>query len=182
MTARPNEPFLVRPFSYSIIDGDTFRIRTDKQDDGKRYEAFRIRLCSIDTPELRKPTLFDNILKAGGLDPFQDGPGELAREYLKKLCKDRVILVSPLTGDNGQASQDKYRRMLAQVTISGEPGRRFRVNGAFSCEKLLYDAGLATILRGYDAPVLRPAILDRIQRSILDMKEARSPDLTSPSL
>ena len=162
MIQRPNVPFLVRPYFYTIIDGDTLRIRTDRLQDGKRHDAFRIRLCSIDTPELRKPALFDPVLAAGGFDPFRDGPGEMAREYLRKICAGRVILVTPMIDDSGRAAQDRYRRMLAQVTISGAPGKLFRVNGAFSCESALYEAGLAQVLEGYTLPPRQPQVLDRI--------------------
>lgn len=182
MVMRPSEPFLVRPYFYSIVDGDTFRIRTPVLEDGKRHESFRIRLTSIDTPELRKPSLFDPVLAAGGYDPFRDGPGEMAREYLRKICERRVILVHPRLDDAGRAAQDRYGRMLAQVTISGIPSPLFRLNGAFSCEKALFDAGMAQVLEGETLPPAQPEILDQIGRSILKLKEANMAMESAPGL
>ena len=166
MTVLPNQAFLVRPDTYTIIDGDTFRIRTPVLADGKRHEAFRIRLCSIDTPELRKPTLFDQVLRAGGFDPMHDGPGEAARDFLRALCRGRVILVAPDDGDGVRPQTDRYGRLLAQVCVSGAPGRLFRLDGARSVEHELFQAGLASTYPDRWLPACEPSILSRIREAL----------------
>lgn len=166
MTVLPNQAFLVRPDTYTIIDGDTFRIRTPVLADGKRHEAFRIRLCSIDTPELRKNTLFDQVLRAGGFDPFHDGPGEAARDFLRALCRKRVILVTPDFDDHGRPRSDRYGRLLAQVCVSGAPGSLFRLDGARSIEHALFQAGLASTYPDRWLPACEPTILSRIREAL----------------
>lgn len=161
----PDGPFLVRPDDWTIIDGDTFRVRTGLLADGRRHDAFRIRLSTIDTPELRKPALFDRVLAACP-DPMRDGPGERARDHLKALCCRRVILVTPPRDPDGRASTDRYGRLLGQVCVSGRPGSLFSLDGAFSVEHALLEAGMAQVLPGHVAPPRHPEILARIQESI----------------
>lgn len=180
MVFKPNGAFLVRPRHYTIIDGDTFRIRTGVQADGKRYEAFRIRLQSIDTPELQKPWLFGPVLDAGGHDPFRHGPGEAARDYLRKLCAGRVLLVAPGRDRNGAVSTDVYGRLVAQVTASGAPGDLFRLNGARSVERALHAAGFAMVMPGHELPPAEPEILSRIRDTVLEISADEDP-LPSPA-
>lgn len=171
----PRAPFLVRHQDWTIIDGDTLRIRTPADAEGRRHEAFRIRLHGIDAPELRKPSLFDSVLAAAGSDFLTDGPGEVARDHFRRLCAGRVLLVSPVHDPYGRASRDHYGRMLAEVCVSGARGGLFQLEGAFSAERALLDAGMVRRMRDAPIPPLQPRILFQIQDSVSAMMTPSRP-------
>jgi len=160
MKVRTAQPFLARPDLYTVIDGDTLRLRTPPCPvEGVRKEAFRIRLPNVDTPELRKEALFDGVVRAGGFDPFRDGPGELARDRVRHWCRGRVIMVAPLADETGSPSHDRYGRLLAEIVVSGRPGRLFDIDGAWSLEWALMRAGLAQVMPGRPSPLCIPPAL-----------------------
>lgn len=162
----PGVPFLVRRQDWTIIDGDTLRIRTSSDAQGRRHEAFRVRLHGIDAPELRKPALFDPVLAVAGADFLKDGPGEVARDHFRRLCAGRAILVSPVHDPYGRASRDHYGRLLANLCVSGARGDLFQLEGAFSAERALLDAGMVRRMGDSTIPALQPSILFQIQDSI----------------
>lgn len=179
MIGRPARPFFVRAGQYSVIDGDTLRIFAPSGRGEPRIEAFRIRFADIDTPELRKASLFDSVLRRGGFDPMRDGPGELARDALRALCKGRALLIDPLMRD-GLPANDRYRRLLAQVCVSGRPGKDFDLSGAHSVESHLFTEGLAKVLPGHDLPAVTPTVLGRI-RETLNERSAKKEFMETPS-
>lgn len=165
MIGRPAQPFFVRAGHYSVIDGDTLRIHAPSSPGEPRLEAFRIRLADIDTPELRKASLFDEVLRHGGFDPTRDGPGEMARAALRSLCQKRALLVDPVILE-GAPANDVYGRLLARVCVSGQPGKDFDLTGAQSVEHHLFRQGLARVLPDHDLPAVTPALLGRIRETL----------------
>lgn len=165
MLERPDIPFLVHPGSYSVVDGDTIRLRTMPDAFGVRHEAFRIRLCGINTPELLKKAMFDVVLNVAGRDEKRYGPGETARDKLREICAGRVILINPVIEDDNPKT-DAYGRLLAQVCVSGSKGAAFNLTGAYSVEAALIMHGLAKPMGSSLAPALKPAILEAVSESL----------------
>jgi len=89
----------VEPFNYycdvdRIVDGDTLDVHIDLGYSVKLYKQ-RVRLVGIDTPESRTRDLEEKKL------------GLAAKERLKELCGDKIILKSHGKG--------KYGRILGEI-------------------------------------------------------------------
>lgn len=89
----------VEPFNYycdvdRIVDGDTLDVHIDLGYSVKLYKQ-RVRLIGIDTPESRTRDLEEKKL------------GLAAKERLKELCGDKIILRSHGKG--------KYGRILGEI-------------------------------------------------------------------
>lgn len=163
MLERPDIPFFVSTRDYSIVDGDTIRIRTAPDAEGIRHEAFRIRLNAINTPELIKKAMFDRVLDIFGPDEKRYGPGEQARDKLREICSGKMILVDPVMEDDKPVT-DRYGRLLATICVSGSKGKQFDLVGAYSIEAAMVLHGLAQPIQGKSAPALKPRLLESIEQ------------------
>lgn len=142
-------PFVMRAQDYYVIDGDTFGVMAApaSSDDplaqitqGRRPlrpEAFRIRLRSVNAPEMPKKGSADDIFKEMEIDQHRHHPGMVAKRALQEATRKRALLCVP-TG------KDRYGRLLCDVYASGEPGPRFEIGAAFSISRHLHDRGLAS--------------------------------------
>lgn len=158
MQMLPWRPFFVRPADYQIVDGDTVRILAPKTRDApRREEAFRIRLHNVDTPELLKPSGLDTVLTKAGITKHLVGAGEIVRDKMREWCKDRVILIDPHL-ESGDPKVDRYRRLLADIHVSGAPGPQFDLHKAWSFESTLVRTGFARRMDGLE-PEMDPPIL-----------------------
>ena len=178
MLERPDIPFFASPGVYSIVDGDTIRLRTMPDADGVRHEAFRLRLEGINAPELLKKSMFDVVLNVAGPDEKRYGPGEKARDKLREICAGRVILIDPVI-EHDNPKSDKYGRLLARVCVSGSKGKAFDLTGAYSIEAALLVHGLVKPMGDHVAPSLKPVILEAIAESLSSLE--RGSHLPEPS-
>lgn len=168
MLERPDIPFLVDPKTYSVVDGDTIRLRTLPDADGVRHEAFRVRLSGVNAPELLKKSMFDVVLNVAGPDEKRYGPGEKARDKLREICAGRMILINPIIEDDNPKT-DKYGRLLGQVCVSGSKGNAFNLTGAHSVEAAMLIYGLVKPMGDALMTPLRPTILEAIADSLASM-------------
>lgn len=141
-------PFVIRASDYYVIDGDTFGVMAaaPKSNDPlailaegspqRRPEAFRIRLRSVNAPEMPKKGGADDIFKEMDIDLHRHHPGMVAKRELQQTTRKRTLLCVP-TG------KDRYGRLLCDVYASGEPGPRFEVGAAFSIARHMHDRGMA---------------------------------------
>lgn len=125
-----------------VIDGDTLRVRFTGAD-----RPTSVRLIGNDTPETRKP---DTPVECGG---------KRATAYMKSLALRRrrgrlVGRLATITTDPTQDTLDRYGRLLAYVSISGEDVARRMVR-----------AGWATSYVYANTPFQRVAAYEAAQRS-----------------
>lgn len=151
MTISRCRPFVMQAKDYYVIDGDTFGVMAPpaKTDDPVaklvqrhrplRPEAFRIRLRSVNAPEMPRKGSADDIFKDLDIDQHRHHPGMIAKRALQEVTRKRALLCVP-TG------KDRYRRLLCDVYASGEPGPRFEISEAFSIARHMHDRGLATTM------------------------------------
>ena len=150
MRERPVTPFFVRPRDYRVIDGDTIMLLAPKAGNGRREEAFRIRMFSINAPEKPKKNGLDLMMAGMGLDRHAASPGRAATRFLTDYLKGRVILVEP-RADEGRRL-DRYGRLLARVSASGRASAYFAPEAAVSVEHHLLRNGHAVLLEGKPPP------------------------------
>lgn len=166
MRELPRRPFIVKPGRYSVIDGDTFSIRFPRRDgfDGM-VEAFRVRFCSVNAAEKPPRRQDDAQMRALGIDLYANDPGELATRKLRELCKGRALLfVFP---DNEEEfKHDRFRRVLAEVCVSGSPGEEFDLTGSSSLQYEMYRAGRAIPLPGSRIPPSWPEYLHQLDDAL----------------
>lgn len=145
----PEGGFLVSPGGYRVVDGDTLKILTGRQDmDGKDIVAARLRFRSMATPEIRRTSWIDRPMAALGRDPSSGCPGRAAQEQMRRFTKGRTIAVS----HNGQ--RDKYGRLLADISVL--PARDAPLEKAVSLERVMIARGVATRFRDEPLPALHP--------------------------
>lgn len=152
MVQRPAEPFFLRPQDYRVVDGDTFMVLAPPEQPGaRREEAFRIRLFSVDTPEKPLQRGSDESLRKAGIDPHAESPGRQASILVKGLCKDRALYIEPEPNRNGHIT-DRYGRLLANVCLSGSPGKDFDTEKAFTLGPYLIRHGYAAPMKCKEVP------------------------------
>jgi len=173
MTERPYRPFILSPRAYRVIDGDTISVRAPRID-GKpgRGEAFRIRFAAVNAPEKLAPQPAARSLLAVGLRHPSMDLGADARDHLRHVCKDRAILVC-FPGHDDDFGLDRYRRLLADVVISGAPGEDFELRGAFSAQAEMLDRRLASFMHLED--IDPPERVPQIVRSLRAMFTEKRP-------
>lgn len=150
------QPFLLRPGNFSVIDGDTIwalpNPRPEKREDGVPSYSFSMRFRSIAAPERPKRRATDRIIKSAGIDPYWDSAGQKATDLLKTYMKRRALLVQP-TG-----STDKYGRMLCDMSVVPYTGSSPDITRAMSLERLMLEQKVVSPFRQETPPPLHPHI------------------------
>ena len=156
MKARPQQAFFVRPEDYRVIDGDTIAILAPAQMDAdrsvideithgsqepQRPVAFRVRLRTVNAPEMPITSAGDDLLRAAGVDPHAGHVAVAAKAALAHMVRGRTLHFDP-------DGVDSYRRSLCNVTASGKKDDLFHLDGAFSVERRLVDLGLVNVMEG----------------------------------
>lgn len=150
MRERPVTPFFVRARDYRVIDGDTIMLLAPKSGAGRREEAFRIRMFSINAPEKPKKNGFDLMMAGMGLDRHAGSPGRAATRFLSDYLKGRVLLIEPR--EDAGRRLDRYGRLLARISASGRASSYFAPEEAISVEHHLLRHGHAVLLDGKPPP------------------------------
>lgn len=129
--SRPHEEtFIAPPGTYFPRDGDTIHINGKSPVTGKRDLAYGVRLASVMAPEKPRLGITDQVLMRAGRPVRPGDPGIAATNGIQALCKDRALMIVPL-------GVDKFKRLLANVYVSGKPGASFEPEGAVSLEHAL---------------------------------------------
>jgi len=177
MPHRPRQTFILPSDLYVMTDGDTISVMAKKRDkDGKR-EAFRIRFSAVNAPEKPKRADSDAIFKQIGIDPNAGSPGQDAHNLMNSVTRGRAIMIIPQIDEAGGPKLDRYGRLIAEVIVSGAPGKKFDVDGAKSLEWILIDNGLGSVMPGRDLPERVPLILNRLQEEV---EQERATSFHSP--
>jgi endonuclease YncB( thermonuclease family) len=163
MVARPSEPFFIQPKDYRVVDGDTIRVLAPSVDGGRRKEAFRIRLYSVNTPEKPKRRGSEAALERIGINMHEDSPGLQAKALVQSVCQGRALFIEPVKGDEDRIT-DKYGRLLAHIAISGSVGANFDTEGAYALAPFLVRRGFAHPLRNLDLPPDVPNLIWRLNQ------------------
>lgn len=168
MWERPVIPFFLRPQDYRVVDGDTIKVLAAAPRGERRPDAFRIRFASVDAPE--KPWVFsgDKILEELGVNPNPDDTFSRVTEALREMISDRVLLIEPYDDPRHKGTKDGYGRLLAHVSVSGEPGHLFVPDGAFNVEHVMLHQGLVMSLKDREVPPLRTNLLVRLSEFVAE--------------
>ena len=151
------QSFLLRPGSFSVIDGDTIWVLPNPKPDNsgrKSRPAFSMRFRSIAAPEKPKASGIDWVLQSSGLNPHWDSPGQEATDLLKKYLDRRALLVQP----SGEV--DKYKRMLCDMSVVSYSDNEPDLKTAVSLECLMLENGVVSPFEGEAPPPLRSRNLD----------------------
>jgi endonuclease YncB( thermonuclease family) len=151
------QPFLLRPGNFAVIDGDTiwaWANNTSSFSSKKRECAFSMRFRSIAAPEKPVRRATDSALKAAGIDPYWDSAGKKATDLLKTYLDGRALLVLP-TGD-----VDKYGRMLCDMAVVPYTGADPDLSRAVSLEVLMLQQGVVSPFRQESPPRLHPQVCE----------------------
>lgn len=170
MLRRPASPFFLTSYDYRVIDGDTFAVLAPKNAEGKRVEAFRIRLNSVNAPEKPTPVPDEAILLKMGYDPYSGHPGTEATKAVKKLMQKRAIFVEPIAPRRGY-NTDRYGRLLGTVTVSGAVGKFFDCHNAIPLEPWLIRTGHGHQMNGRPSPAGLSPIISRLEQELLNQFE-----------
>ena len=121
------ETFIAPPGTYYPHDGDSIHINGAPGKDGNPGMAYGIRVASVMAAE--KPVLgvADKVMLRHQMTPRAGDPGLAAKKAIKGLCEKRAIMVVP-------KGLDRFGRLLANIYISGAPGKDFEPRGALSLE------------------------------------------------
>lgn len=171
MLERPIIPFFVFPGDYRVVDGDTIKILAAAPRGEKRQEAFRIRFASVDAPEKPWASSGDRILESLGFNPNPDHSFSRITDALKSMVEGRALLIEPFNDPKKKATRDGYGRLLAHVTVSGEPGRLFVPYGAYSVEHVMLQKGLVRQMKDNPVPSLRTELVERLQEFIEEYRD-----------
>ena len=163
MTARPSEPFFIQPRDYHVVDGDTIRILAPSVDGGRRKEAFRVRLYSVNTPEKPKHRGGEVALARAGINMHEDHHGAQSTKLVKSICEGRALFLEPVVGEEGKIT-DKYGRLLANIAISGSVGENFDTEGAYALAPFLVRRGYAHPMRDLELPPDVPNLIWQINQ------------------
>lgn len=147
----PNTPRILRPKDYAVIDGDTIWALAERDEDGQRPAGFHIRLRTIKAPEKNRTTNIEKAFVRMGIDSKYTS-GDKAADFLKyqtkgsKPSEQNCLLIIPsLDPQTGNVRRDRFRRLIADVYISGRPGEIFEIANAKSVENLMVENGQATL-------------------------------------
>ncbi|HDZ51490.1 hypothetical protein LCGC14_0112410 [marine sediment metagenome] len=146
------QPFLLRPGHFSVIDGDTIWALSNEPDDKRNGQSFSMRFRSIAAPERPKRRHTDDILKKNGIDPYWDSAGQQATTQLKAYMDGRALLVEP-TGE-----VDVYGRMLCDMAVVPYTGGKPDLSRAASLERLMLSQRVVSPFEQEAPPPLRPQI------------------------
>lgn len=147
----PSGAFILAGDDIHVVDGDTVRAPLP---DGKAWDgetSIRIRLRSLEAPELPITAPQDIILASAGIARANQSPGLVAKAALRNLIAGRPVMVVP-TG------MDRYGRVLADTYVTPE-GDRFDPASAVSIELAMMRLGAATQRVGVALPPARPPAL-----------------------
>lgn len=168
MWERPIIPFFLRQQDYRVVDGDTLKVLAAAHRGERRQEAFRIRFASVDAPEKTWVFAGDKILENLGVNPNPDDTFSRVTEALREMISDRVLLIEPYEDPRQKGTKDGYGRLLAHVSVSGEPGPLFVPDGAFNVEHVMLHQGLVMSLKDRDVPPLRTNLLVRLSEFVAE--------------
>lgn len=140
----PTGPFVVPPRDIYVIDGDTISVRI-KYRDSVEPMKLRIRLRSVAAPEMPHDGLGDDILRDVGIDTRAGHPGMVSRDALRELLAERAIFVEPRGGD-------RYGRLIADVSASGDYSGEFEPRDSFSVERELLRLRMVGVFPGEELP------------------------------
>jgi micrococcal nuclease len=116
-----------------VVDGDTFEL-DGKDENGKNL---RVRLLGIDTPEKWSSKKLDKDAERTGKDKKTiQRLGELASDYVKKLCEGKHVNLVP---EPNYEDKDVYGRLLRYIYLE---------DGTFVNRKIIED-GYANAFRKY---------------------------------
>lgn len=146
------QPFLLRPGHFSVIDGDTIWALSNEPDEKRNGQSFSMRFRSIAAPERPKRRHTDDILKKSGIDPYWDSAGQQATTQLKAYMDGRALLVEP-TGE-----VDVYGRMLCDMAVVPYTGGKPDLSRAASLERLMLSQRVVSPFEQEAPPPLRPQI------------------------
>lgn len=172
MNRRPSTGFFLKAGDFRVVDGDTFAVLAPGVERGRRPIAFKIRLNSVNTPEMPTTVPQQKILIELGLDPHSGHPGSESTKAVRKICEGRAIYVEPAKGGDGKFT-DRYGRLLASICVSGSPGKLFDANGAIPLENWLLSSGHGHQMEGRRAPSGVPLVISRLLKEI---REGAAPD------
>lgn len=146
----PQAGFTVAPDDVYVVDGDTIQVTLPHGHLVNDENRVRIRLRSLEAPELPMRGPVDDILKGSGRHLPGDQPGLVARSYLRNLLDDRQVHVVPVAAD-------RYGRVLGDV-YAGEPGNAFDAATSISVEREMMKMAAGTQRVGEPLPRPQPVM------------------------
>lgn len=147
----PQTGFTVAPEDIYVIDGDTVVVQLPEGHSVNDEARIRIRLRSIECPELPLPGPSDDILKGILGKSSRDEPGLVAKGRLKSIIENCQVHVVP-------CASDRYGRVLADL-YAGEPFSDFKPAQSRSVETEMMRLCAATQRIGEPLPSAQPVIL-----------------------
>lgn len=105
--------------------------------------GFSIRTRGHSSPEKVRNTRIEQFYQKMNASSHYT-KGDAARDFLIKACKGHaLILVPSVDSATGQPRRDKYKRLLADVFISGKPGKEAEIANAVNVSELMISNGFA---------------------------------------